>query len=75
MFRAGLVAEVHGLLDRDHPPGKTARQALGYTEVIDHLDRFIQPPGLGSRAGILGSLVLAQRALVGSPKQLAGEPA
>ena len=39
MFRAGLVAEVHGLLARERPPGKTARQALGYKEVIDHLER------------------------------------
>ncbi len=27
---------------------------------IEDLDQFIQPPGLGSRAGILGSLVLAE---------------
>lgn len=38
MFRAGLVAEVEHLLASEHPPGKTARQALGYKEVIDHLE-------------------------------------
>jgi tRNA dimethylallyltransferase len=38
MFQAGLVAEVQGLLERDHSLGKTARQALGYKEVIDHLE-------------------------------------
>jgi fructokinase len=40
-----------------------ARVLNGYVqhpEVLDRLDDFIQPPGLGSRAGILGSLVLAE---------------
>jgi fructokinase len=46
-----------------------------HTELIDRLDRFIQPPGLGSRAGILGSLVLAEHALAGSSPEFAGEPA
>jgi fructokinase len=32
------------------------------TELLDHLDRYIQPPQLGGRAGILGTLVLAERA-------------
>jgi tRNA dimethylallyltransferase len=38
MFRAGLVAEVERLLACDRPPGKTARQALGYKEVLEHLE-------------------------------------
>ena len=40
-----------------------ARLLNGYVqhpEILDRLDDFIQPPGLGSRAGILGSLVLAE---------------
>lgn len=40
-----------------------ARLLNGYVqhpEVLDRLDQFIQPPGLGSRAGILGCLVLAE---------------
>ncbi|MEM1061554.1 MAG: tRNA (adenosine(37)-N6)-dimethylallyltransferase MiaA, partial [Planctomycetota bacterium] len=37
MLAAGLVDEVRGLLASDRPPGKTARQALGYKEVIAHL--------------------------------------
>lgn len=37
MFAEGLVAEVAGLLRRDKPLSRTARQALGYQEVIDHL--------------------------------------
>jgi len=37
MFAAGLVDEVGRLLASPKPPGKTARQALGYREVLDHL--------------------------------------
>lgn len=44
MFEGGLVKEVEGLLEREHPPGKTARQALGYKEVIDHLERGVSLP-------------------------------
>ena len=38
MFQSGLVQEVERLLSLPRPPGKTARQALGYKEVIDHLE-------------------------------------
>jgi len=37
MFAAGLVEEVRGLLARPQPLSRTASQALGYREVIDHL--------------------------------------
>jgi tRNA dimethylallyltransferase len=37
MFAAGFVDEVRGLVDGPHPPGRTARQAVGYREVIEHL--------------------------------------
>ena len=37
MFAAGLVDEVRGLLARPWPLSKTASQAVGYREVIDHL--------------------------------------
>jgi tRNA dimethylallyltransferase len=37
MFAAGLVEEVRGLLARAKPPGRTASQAVGYREVIEHL--------------------------------------
>jgi tRNA dimethylallyltransferase len=37
MFAAGLVKEVQGLLKQPHGLGRTASQALGYKEVIDHL--------------------------------------
>lgn len=35
-------------------------------EVMEDVDDYIQPPGLGSRSGILGALVLAQNALSGA---------
>ncbi|MEE8451988.1 MAG: tRNA (adenosine(37)-N6)-dimethylallyltransferase MiaA, partial [Thermoguttaceae bacterium] len=38
MFAAGLVDEVQAVLDRPEPPSRTAGQAVGYREVIDHLD-------------------------------------
>ncbi|MFN6122324.1 MAG: tRNA (adenosine(37)-N6)-dimethylallyltransferase MiaA [Actinomycetes bacterium] len=38
MVDAGLVAEVRALLDTGPGPSRTARQALGYKEVIDHLE-------------------------------------
>ncbi|MEX0977643.1 MAG: tRNA (adenosine(37)-N6)-dimethylallyltransferase MiaA [Pirellulales bacterium] len=37
MFAAGLVDEVRGLLALAKPPGRTASQAVGYREVIEHL--------------------------------------
>jgi tRNA dimethylallyltransferase len=37
MFEAGLVDEVSRLLAGPHPPGRTAAQAVGYREVIEHL--------------------------------------
>ena len=38
MFAAGLVGEVRGLLDQDRPLSKTAAQAVGYREVIEHIE-------------------------------------
>jgi tRNA dimethylallyltransferase len=38
MFAAGLVDETRRLLSGPRPLSKTARQALGYREVIEHLD-------------------------------------
>jgi tRNA dimethylallyltransferase len=37
MFAAGLVDEVRALLAADRPFSRTAQQALGYREVIEHL--------------------------------------
>src|SRR5579863_8128177 len=44
MLEAGLVAEVKGLLARELRLGKTARQALGYKEVIGHLEHGVSLP-------------------------------
>lgn len=38
MFAAGFVDEVRGLLDRHGQLSRTALQAVGYREVIEHLD-------------------------------------
>ena len=37
MFAAGLVDEVRGLLDASRPLSKTAAQAVGYRELIEHI--------------------------------------
>jgi tRNA dimethylallyltransferase len=37
MFTAGLVDEVRGLTQNGHSLGQTARQAVGYCEVLEHL--------------------------------------
>lgn len=39
MLEAGLIEEVRGLLTRRPPLGPTARQGLGYKEVIDWLEQ------------------------------------
>ncbi len=38
MIAAGLLDEVRRLLSAEKPPSRTARQALGYKEIIDHLE-------------------------------------
>jgi tRNA dimethylallyltransferase len=38
MMAAGLLAEVAALVARPHGLSRTARQALGYKELIEHLD-------------------------------------
>lgn len=45
MFAAGLVDEVQGLLARPESLSATARQAVGYREVIEHLEGRIDLPG------------------------------
>ncbi len=44
MFAAGLVAEVQTLLQSPHGLGRTARQALGYREVLSHLEDGLSLP-------------------------------
>ena len=38
MLQQGLLAETQQLLSAEPPPGRTARQALGYRELIAHLE-------------------------------------
>ncbi|HLG00875.1 MAG TPA: tRNA (adenosine(37)-N6)-dimethylallyltransferase MiaA [Acidimicrobiia bacterium] len=38
MRATGLVGEVQALLDQDRPLSRTASQAIGYAEVIEHLE-------------------------------------
>ncbi|HWL07806.1 MAG TPA: tRNA (adenosine(37)-N6)-dimethylallyltransferase MiaA [Planctomicrobium sp.] len=42
MLEEGLEQEVRDLLASPIPPGRTARQALGYREMIDHLEGRIE---------------------------------
>ena len=37
----GFLAEVQTLLERDRPIGRTARQALGYRELLSHLEEDV----------------------------------
>ena len=37
----GFLAEVQALLERDRPIGRTARQALGYRELLSHLEENV----------------------------------
>ena len=41
MLRQGLLQETRQLLSADPPPGRTARQALGYRELITHLEHGV----------------------------------
>jgi len=48
---------------------------IRHDDLLEHLNHFIQPPALGSRAGVLGTLVLARHALAKESRMLAGERA
>ena len=37
----GFLDEVQSLIDRDHPIGRTARQALGYRELLTHIEEGV----------------------------------
>ncbi len=51
LIRAELLRVLNGYLQRD--------------EILSHADQYICAPGLGSRAGVLGALALAQRLVDG----------
>lgn len=43
--------------------GELLNGYVEHTELTEHLERYIQPPGLGAKAGVLGALVLAERGI------------
>jgi tRNA dimethylallyltransferase len=43
MLEEGLIAEVEGLVGSRFSLSRTARQGLGYKEVIDHLEGRVDP--------------------------------
>ena len=47
MFQQGLLAEVRRLMELPHPLSRTARQALGYKEVIDWIEANRMNPDHG----------------------------
>jgi fructokinase len=58
-----------GVMEQLHlfPLIRTGVQSLlnGYVQspaILDNIDEYIVPPGLGNRAGILGAVALAERA-------------
>ncbi len=55
MMTGGLLAEVEGLLDESAPLSRTARQALGYKELIEHLE------GKVTLAAAVAAIVLRTR--------------
>ena len=57
-----------GVMDQQHlfplVRSKVQRYLAGYVqspEILDRIDRYIVPPGLGPRAGVLGAMALAQQ--------------
>lgn len=63
----GGVAELPGLLEavRD----ELRRSLAGYPGLAEHVgETFVVRPGLGSRAGVLGALVVAEGAAAGRPR-------
>ena len=60
LLGGGVMQQPHvfGLLRAEF--GRLLNGYVQHPEILDRLDDFIQPPGLGSRAGILGCLVLAE---------------
>jgi fructokinase len=59
LLGGGVMQQAHlfDLIRRDFK--SIMNNYLENAELNDHLDRFIQPPGLAGRSGVLGALVLA----------------
>jgi len=61
-----------GVMSQEHLFPMVRRKTLellnGYVQmpqILEHIDEYIVPPGLGSRAGVLGAIALGQAALQG----------
>lgn len=59
-----------GVMDQQHLfpliRQKVQQGLAGYVQspaILEHIDQYIVPPGLGNRAGVLGAIALAQRQL------------
>jgi len=57
-----------GVMDQQHlfplVRGKVQQYLAGYVQspaILEHVDDYIVPPGLGPRAGVLGAMALAQQ--------------
>jgi fructokinase len=57
----GVMQQEHMLEKLRTEFAKIMNGYIRHPEVNDHLDRFIQGPELGSSAGVLGALVLAEQ--------------
>jgi len=58
-----------GVMDQPHLFPLVREKTLGYLNgyvqspaILDHIDTYIVPPGLGNRAGVLGAIALAMEA-------------
>ncbi len=64
LLGGGVMQQPHlfGLIRKEF--ARLLNNYVRHSEVTDGLDVYIQPPLLGARAGVLGSLVLAEEALL-----------
>ena len=59
----GVMEQPHLLPLVRHELGRLLNGYIQAPEVITGLDRFVVPPGLGRRSGVVGALVMAERAI------------
>lgn len=66
LLGGGVMQQPHlfGLVRQEF--GDLLNRYVQHPEVIERLEEYIQPPRLGGRAGVLGTLVLAEQALANS---------
>ncbi len=66
LLGGGVMQQPHlfGLIRQEF--ARLLNKYVQHPDIIERLDDYIQPPQLGSRAGVLGTLVLAEQALARS---------